>query len=72
MQITFDIMTMTDGAGVAMYRASFDSDADADGILDPSAPRGWGETVWDAISQLIDQLDGVDPLDVLSMGEEAL
>lgn len=72
MHAIFHISEVVDDAGVAMYTAMLPSDLDAEGIPDPSAPRGHGETVWQAVASLCEQLDGVDADMVLFMGEEGL
>lgn len=68
----FHISDETDDAGVTTYKAMLQADFDGEGILDPSAPVGRGETVWDALTNLIALVDTSDPYQVLYMGEDAL
>jgi len=57
MQVCFDISETIDDAGVARYRAMLPVDFNTDGIPDPRAPGGWGDTVWEAIAALMAELD---------------
>lgn len=72
MQAIFHISELLDDAGIPTYKAMLPSDFDSDGIPDPSAPVGYGETVWEAIAVLMTELDGVDPMQVLYAGEGSL
>jgi hypothetical protein len=72
MQAIFQISDLVDDAGVSTYKAMLLKDFDAGGIPDPSAPAGYGETVWEAIAMLCELVADCDPYDVLYMGEEAL
>jgi len=73
MRAIFHISDFVDDVGVvSTYKAMLLKDFDADGIPDPSAPAGYGETVWTAIAALCELIGDSDPYDVLYMGEEGL
>jgi hypothetical protein len=71
MQALFYVSETSDDAGVPTYKAMLWSDLDSEGIPDPSAPVGWGETAWQAIAFLCEQVDSVDPYRVLFATESS-